>query len=232
MSRTDDVVNGIKRMIIEGELNAGERLPPEKELAEALGVSRGPLREGIRALSTLGILYSRQGAGTYVTALDLSRLLEPLGFIVEIQGEGQVHHLHAVRRLLESEAARLAASSITAEALAESREILDEAGLVLEKTPEERDRLIELDIAFHRVIAANSGNPALSGIIEALVSRTAREQLWQGLRKVSLDQRAHHEHLAIWRAIEAGDSETARVRMAYHLFGEEEALRDLPAESA
>jgi DNA-binding FadR family transcriptional regulator len=224
MSRTEDVVNGIKRMIISGELLPGERLPSEKDLSESLGVSRGPLREGVQALSSLGILESRQGDGTYVTNLDVSRLLAPLAFIVDLQGTGQVRHVHAVRRLLESEAARLAAARITPEALAEARTLLDEAGHLLEKTPEEHDRLIELDLAFHRVIAAQADNPVLTGMIEALVSRTVRERLWRSVSEVGVDQRTHQEHVGIWRALEAHDTETARVRMAYHLFGEEEAL--------
>src|SRR5688572_13993789 len=103
MSRTDDVVNGIKHMILNGELQPGERLPVEKELAETLGVSRGSLREGVRALSILGILNSRQGDGTYVTKLDVAQLLAPMGFVVDLQGDGQAREVHAIRRLLESE---------------------------------------------------------------------------------------------------------------------------------
>jgi DNA-binding FadR family transcriptional regulator len=99
MSRTDDVVNGIKHMILAGKLRPGERLPVERELAEALGVSRGPLREGIRALSILGIVNTRQGDGTYVTSLDVSRLLAPMGFVVDLQG--------ACRDLAGSESTRL-----------------------------------------------------------------------------------------------------------------------------
>ena len=227
MSRTDDVVNGIKRMILEGALRPGERLPVEKDLAEALGVSRGSLREGVRALSILGVLDTRQGDGTYVTNLDAARLLAPMGFMVDLQGEGQVRHVHAIRRLLECEAVRLAAAAITAEALGEAKALLDEAERLLDKEPEDHERMIEIDIAFHRVIAAHSGNPVLVGMIEALASRTVRDRLWRSLREEGVDRRTHQEHTAIWRALEARDSETARVRMANHLIGVEESLRDL-----
>src|SRR5690606_28107285 len=88
MSRTVEVVDGIKRMILDGELGPGDRLPVEKDLAEALGVSRGSLREGVRALSILGIVDTRQGDGTYVTSLDPGRLLSPMGFVVDLQGDG------------------------------------------------------------------------------------------------------------------------------------------------
>lgn len=232
MSRTDDVVNGIKRMILAGELHPGERLPVEKELAETLGVSRGSLREGVRALSILGVLNTRQGDGTYVTALDVSRLLAPMGFMVDLQGEGQSRHVHAIRRLLECEAARLAAPLITDEALDEAAKLLDEARNILSTTPDEHERIIEIDIAFHRIIAEHTGNPVLAGMIEALASRTVRARLWRSLRQENADCRTHEEHLAILRALRAHDPDVARVRMANHLLGVEESLPDAGDDSA
>jgi DNA-binding FadR family transcriptional regulator len=230
VSRTDDVVNRIKRMILEGKLRPGERLPVEKDLAETLGVSRGSLREGIRALSILGIVDARQGDGTYVTSLDVSRLLAPMGFVIELQGQGQVRHIHAVRRLLECEAARLAASRITDAAMAQAKALLDEAERILSRAPQEHERLIETDIAFHRIIASHTDNPVLAGMIESLASRTVRDRLWRSQREQGADYRTHEEHVAIWRALRARDSESARTRMATHLLGVEESLRELAAD--
>jgi GntR family transcriptional repressor for pyruvate dehydrogenase complex len=230
MSRTDDVVNGIKHMILNGELRPGERLPVEKELAETLGVSRGSLREGVRALSILGILNSRQGDGTYVTELDVSQLLAPMGFVVDLQGDGQAREVHAIRRLLESEAARLAATRITDEALAEARALLDEAGRILDETPDEHERIIEIDIAFHRIIAAHTGNSVLTGMIEAFASRTVRARLWRSLREEGIDRRTHGEHFAILRALYYREPDNARIRMANHLLGVEDSLPFLPLD--
>jgi GntR family transcriptional repressor for pyruvate dehydrogenase complex len=230
MSRTDDVVNGIKRMILAGELRPGERLPIEKELAETLGVSRGSLREGVRALSILGVLNTRQGDGTYVTALDVSRLLAPMGFVVDLQGEGQAREVHAIRRLLECEAARLAATRITDEALEEARLLLEEAGRILDETPDAHERIIEIDIAFHRIIAQHTGNSVLTGMIEAFASRTVRARLWRSLREEGIDRRTHAEHNAIWRALHFHEPESARIRMANHLLGVEDSLPFLPGE--
>lgn len=230
MSRTDDVVDGIKRMILDGRLRPGERLPVEKELAETLGVSRGSLREGIRALAILGIVKVRQGDGSYITSLDVSRLLAPMGFVVDLHGDGQVRHIHAIRRLLESEAARLAAMRITDEALADAKALLDEAEHILSHAPQEHERLIETDIAFHRIIASHTGNPVLVGMIESLASRTVRDRLWRSLREDGADYRTHDEHVAIWRALRARDPECAQVRMASHLLNIEESLHDLPVD--
>ena len=69
-SQTDVVVEGIKQMLLDGRFVPGERLPIEADLAVLLGVSRGSLREGVRALSAMGVLETRQGSGTYVTGLD------------------------------------------------------------------------------------------------------------------------------------------------------------------
>ncbi|MBD8079373.1 FadR/GntR family transcriptional regulator [Cellulosimicrobium arenosum] len=231
MSRTDQVVDGIKRMILDRELGPGDRLPVEKELAETLGVSRGSLREGVRALSILGIVDTRQGDGTYVTNLDPGRLLAPMGFVVDLQGDGSARPFHAVRRLLETEAAGLAAARITPEALADARDVLDQVDEILGHAPVDHDRFIETDIAFHRIVAAHTGNPVLTALIESLASRTVRERLWRGLHEEGAEQRTHGEHEAIWRALVAGDADRARIRMANHLLGVEESLPGVPDDA-
>jgi DNA-binding FadR family transcriptional regulator len=232
MSRTDEVINSIKRMILEGVFRPGDRLPVEKELAETLGVSRGPLREGISALSILGVVDTRQGDGTYITNLDVTRLLAPMGFVVDLEGRGNARHVHAIRRLLESEAAHLAATRITDEAIAEARVLLDEATLVTGGTPHEHERIIEIDINFHRIIAAHTGNPVLMGLIDAFAGRTVRARLWRSLHEEGADRRTHEEHLAIWEALAARDPERARIRMANHLIGVEESLGALSDDEA
>ena len=75
MSVTTNAIDSIRAMIRSGELSPGERLPPEHELAERLGVSRGSLREAVRALSQIKVLDVRRGDGTYVTSLVPGELL-------------------------------------------------------------------------------------------------------------------------------------------------------------
>src|SRR3982751_6648346 len=124
-SQTDVVLQGIKQMITAGVLGPGARLPIEKDLAVTLGVSRGSLREGVRALCIMGVLETRQGDGTYVTSLDSGLLLAPMAFMVDLQSPEHRHDLHAVRRVLESEAAARAALLITTDDLAAARAALD-----------------------------------------------------------------------------------------------------------
>src|ERR1035437_7068512 len=104
-SQTVVVVDRIKRMSASGTLGAGSRLPIEKDLAGQLGVSRGSLREGVRALCIMGVLETRQGDGTYVTSLEASLLLAPMSFMVDLRAASESSHLQAVRRVLETEAA-------------------------------------------------------------------------------------------------------------------------------
>ena len=114
-SQTDVVLQGIKQMITAGILGPGSRLPIEKDLAVTLGVSRGSLREGVRALCIMGVLETRQGDGTYVTSLDSNLLIAPMAFMVDLQAPQHRYDLHTVRRILESEAAARAALFITDE---------------------------------------------------------------------------------------------------------------------
>ena len=127
LSQTDVVVQGIKAMITSGKLSAGARLPIEKELAASLAVSRGSLREGVRALAIMGVLETRQGDGTYVTSLSADRLLAPMEFMIDLQDAAGVAHVQNVRRVLEAEAAALAAARIGVSELNQAEAILEGA---------------------------------------------------------------------------------------------------------
>lgn len=229
MSRTDEVVDGIRKMILDGRLTAGSRLPVEKDLAIELGVSRGSLREGVRALSILGVLETRQGDGTYVTSLDPGVLLGSVGFVVDLNGAGSAESFHAVRRLLETEAAGLAARHIDQAGLDAAEAALAEAGELIRSDPNNHERLMECDIAFHRAIALGCREPVLAALIEALASKTLRGRLWRALTEEGADSRTHGEHLAVLSALRARDPDRARIRMAAHLLGVQEFVDSAPA---
>jgi len=215
VSRSDDVVDGVKQMILDGRLQAGQRLPAEKELAVTLGVSRGSLREGVHALGTLGILESRHGDGTYVTTLDPALLLAPVGFVAELQHAASA--FHSVRRLLETEAAGLAALHSDDASLTRLRAALDETARALVELPLDHDRLVDADLAFHAEVARASGNPVLAALVVGLAGRGSRARLWRGLSDEGAEDRAFVEHEAILAAVAARDPDRARLRMATHL---------------
>lgn len=217
-SQTDVVIQGIKDLLTGGELQPGSRLPIEKDLAAQLGVSRGSLREGVRALATLGVLETRQGDGTYVTALDPRTLLSPLGFLADLQQPAHASDLLAVRRVLESESAALAAVRLTDEELGELDRVLDTA----DGSGEDLEAFIQADTEFHRLIARASANPPLAAIIDTLVGRTFRARLWRAISDRGAVSTTQAEHRAIVDELRRRDPERARIRMSVHLLGVEE----------
>ena len=227
VSQSEVVVQGIRQMIMDGRLRPGDRLPVEKDLAAALGVSRNPLREGVRALSIMGVLETRQGDGTYVTTLDPSMLLIPMGFVVDLQDGSGTHHLHAVRRILETEAAASAARLIGPDELQAAADLLRHNKTELALDEPNHETVIENDIAFHRIIAQAAGNPVLAALIDALGGRTMRDRLRRSITQPGADETAHREHLSILSALTTHDPDRARVRMATHLFTVEDSLLGL-----
>ena len=109
MAVTDEAILRIKEMILAGELAPGDRLPPEKELSERLGLSRSSLREAVKALEVIRVLDVRRGDGTYVTSLEPRLLLEAMSFVVDLHDDQSVLEIFAVRRILEPAASALAA---------------------------------------------------------------------------------------------------------------------------
>jgi DNA-binding FadR family transcriptional regulator len=232
LSQTDVVVQSIKKMIIDGALVPGSQLPIEKDLAPRLGVSRGSLREGVRALSIMGVLESRQGAGTFVTNLDASLLMAPMGFVVDLQHSAGVQDVHHVRRVLETDAASLAALRIDDEQLEAARLILDRSERAIELGSTNHDAVLECDMLFHRLIAEASGNSVLTALIDALSSKTVRGRLWRAITDERADLVTLGEHRAILKALGDHDPAAAQIRMASHLLAVEQHLQERPLTEA
>lgn len=226
MALTDDAIDRIKEMLLSGELKPGDRLPPEKELAERLGLSRSSLREAVKALELIRVLDVRRGDGTYVTSLEPQLLNEAVGFIVELHQARGVLDLLEVRRILEPAAAAIAAGRIDAAGVKALRESM--AGVTEETRVEE---LIEHDADFHRIIASHAGNTYLASLLEALSSQTLRARIWRGLTETHSVVRTLSEHDAIADALEAGDAELARALLTVHVSGVEAWLRRAMQES-
>ena len=167
MAVTDKAIEKLKVMISSGELQPGQKLPREPDLAASLGLSRNSLREAVRALSLVRILDVRQGDGTYVSDLSAESLVDTLSFIVEFQHDSSVLELLEVRRILEPAACARAAEKITAGELLEVQRILEPV-----TTESPVAELVQADVEFHRAITAASGNSVLASLIESLSSST------------------------------------------------------------
>lgn len=228
MSQTDVVITGVKHMLSSGRLRPGDRLPVEKDLAAELQVSRGSLREGVRALSTMGILETRQGAGTFVTTLEPSALLSALEFWVGLQDGERANQVHTVRRALETEAAAAAAVSITEQQLEQAGHILDRAHAAIHAKPVDHDVAMQCDLEFHRLIAESSRNHVLSALIETVSTTTVRGRMWRSIHDAAGLRTTHGEHLGILEALRRHDADRARTRMANHLYAVEDYVTAIP----
>src|SRR3954467_14529327 len=107
----DRIVARLIALIIDRQLKAGDRLPPERELAAAMGVSRSSLREALRALTMLGVAEMRHGDGTYLTSLQPDVLMRPVSIVLALSESG-LHELFEARKLVEPGLAELAAQRI------------------------------------------------------------------------------------------------------------------------
>jgi GntR family transcriptional repressor for pyruvate dehydrogenase complex len=220
MAVTDEAIVKIKDMIISGELAPGDRLPPEKELSERLGLSRNSMREAVKALEVIRVLDVRRGDGTYVTSLEPRLLLEAMTFVVDLHDDHSILELFAVRRILEPAAAGLAAARITEVDVAALRtqiESVDETTSV--------EGLVAHDLEFHGAIADLAGNGYLATLIESLSSRTVRARVWRGLTQEHSIKRTLSEHAAIVDALAAGDARLVEALSTVHIAGVEQWLR-------
>lgn len=220
MAVTDDAVEKLRSMILEGTLRPGDRLPKEADLAAKLGLSRNSLREAVRALSMVHILDVRQGDGTYVSSLAADSLVEALSFILEFHQDASVLEILDVRRVLEPAVCARAARWATDDDIARLEEILAKS------TPESPvDDLVEADLEFHRTIAQSCGNPLLASLNDSLSGPTQRARIWRGMTQQGALERTLQEHAAIFDAIRRRDAEVASAWAAVHTAGVEEWLR-------
>jgi GntR family transcriptional repressor for pyruvate dehydrogenase complex len=219
---THDAIETIRELIASGEWGPGTRLPREADLAAQLGLSRNSLREAVRALSLARVLEVRQGDGTYVSSLEPGELLEPTSFATHLLRGRTVLELFEVRRMLEPEAAALAAlraGDETKEALRRELDRMYAAG-------DRADELVDADAAFHDVLGEAPGNAVLRSLLRSLSTRTVRARLWHGMAdRMALDK-ARAEHTSIYEAIVAGDADLARAATLLHIASNEAWLRE------
>jgi len=210
-----DGIKMLKAMILRGDLVAGQRLPPERELAEMLGISRPTLRESIRALIALNIVDSRHGHGTYVTSLDPQLLSEPIDFVFELHRE-RLQDLFETRKIIEPALAALAAERITDEQLAELDRITAERFDALETR--DWQEAIDLDLKFHSIVAEAAGNSILLTMLSSVttMSRASRELSTERANDHYMEL-ASQDLQDILTALRKKDPEASAAAMSTHL---------------
>lgn len=223
---TEAAIGAIRKLIIDGVLPPGSRLPAEHELAAQLGLSRGTLREAVRGLVTARVLDVRRGDGTFVTSLEPELLLEGIGFAVEMMQDERALELLELRRILEPAATALAAVRITVAALAELQTRLHD----MEHSHGETR--IRQDIDFHGAIALAAGNQTLSTMLSGISGKTVHARIWHGTLDSNADQRAHEDHEVIYAALANGDPMLAESAALVHVANTERWYKQMLAATA
>src|SRR5215470_6658752 len=164
---TEQAVGAIMKLLTSGELGPGDRLPPERDLALHLGLSRSTVREAIRGLEMMRVLQVRHGEGVFVTSLNAPLLLEATGFAMQLMRDHEVVELLELRAVLEGAAAAWASARMSAEQLRTLLQCLDQMDRAATA-----DELLEADIAFHARIAEGAGNAVLASVLDSFSART------------------------------------------------------------
>ena len=151
-----EIANQVLSLIREKQLRPGDKLPPERELAAMMHVSRPSLREALRALSLINVVEIRQGDGTYVTSLKTELLVAHLDFVFSLE-DATFLQLFEARRVLEVGIVMLAAERITDAEIAELEDIL----AIAARNVKNHEIFVEADITLHEKIVAAAQNPML-----------------------------------------------------------------------
>jgi GntR family transcriptional regulator, transcriptional repressor for pyruvate dehydrogenase complex len=211
------------------ELKAGDKLPPERELAEMLEVSRPSLREALRALSIMKIIEVRQGDGTYVSSLKPEELVEHLEFIFLLD-DSTMLQLFEARKIVEAGNAALAAQRISETDLAALEGCLERA----EAVANDPEAFMLADIELHEIITRAAANPLLERFMASIsiLGRASRRKTtsMSGVTAASLV-----DHRQIVAALQVRDPAAASAAMLHHLEHVEQAYRqslaaELPEE--
>lgn len=220
--------------IVSGRMPVGARLPTETELAQRFGVSRGVARESLRSLEERGLVTVRHGIGATVRPSADWDMFSPevIAAVLEQQGGAKLlgDYLEC-RRLLEIEAAGLAAQRATAQdlmALSEALERMTATAVEAPGSPSAEERFHEADVAFHRALIQATGNRALGRMTEPVhrALAAARRPLARPEHRL---ERSLPEHREILAAVAARDPVRAREAMRAHLLTVERYLAEYAA---
>ena len=221
---SDSIVRQLENLILNKELRVGDALPPEREAAAQLQVSRNVVREAISVLVQKGLLEVRQGSGTYVARPGADFLRESLDSYVRFS-DSALYDLAEARSVLEVQIAGLAAQRATRE----DYEFVNACLQELEATVGDPDRYVEADVSFHAALAEAAGNEILQLLLHSI-----RGALRQNIRVLvendpTTADTAMRFHRRIAQAVHEQSPEKARAAMLEHLESVRQSLGELEA---
>ena len=196
-SLVDQAIDGMRTLLAEGEWAVGARIPPEPELASALGVSRNTVREAVRALAHTGVLEVRRGDGTYVAAAnEVSAMMRRQVDRVE------AHHVFEVRDAIETRAAALAAERRSEADLQLLCDLMERRAAAVEAG--DTDAFADADAEFHLAVVTATHNPLLLELYTGF-----EDTLRASIHLDDETAEVAEDHRAVLEAIRAQDPEAA-----------------------
>ena len=226
----EEVIEQIKKLIVDGKLQPGDKLLSERELSEKLNVSRASVREAFSALEMMGIITIHPGEGSFVRQVSYEGMLEPLSFLLQVDVD-DVMKLLEVRKILKLEIAALAAKRATEEDIENIRNALQR--MVDEVNSGEIG--VAADADFHFAILTAAHNPILIKLMSAvsdLMTSTLQFSRQKLFLQKDMPKLLHESHCSIFQAIIQKQPQSARKLMEKHLTMVEHAMVQLKTEEA
>ena len=209
------IAEQIRSSILAGEFNPGEKLPPERELAEMFGVSRPSVREALNILTSSGLVETYQGGGTLVRSLVENTAAMPLSELIRIDGDRALDVIE-VRKGMESWTAWYAASRALPEDVRRIEAVIDGMRRNLEELKQSED----FDAHFHMLVARATHNVVWQHMMQSIFEAMQEFQrdVWRAVYLTEDDQRLlFNHHLKIYEMIRDRNPEGARDAMLEHL---------------
>ncbi|MBP3961683.1 FadR/GntR family transcriptional regulator [Paenibacillus lignilyticus] len=212
----EEIAEQLKRLVIDGKLKVGDKLPSTKEMSEQFGVGRSTMREALSALKAMGYIEIKQGGGCTVINSAPPEVELPELQSLRMNRETLLELLEA-RQSLEVSNASIAALKATDADLAELHRIMQEMEASIGDDREGE----RTDVEFHATLAQATHNSIMVRLFDSIVSQL--EMAIREIRRVeiyanrSVSERLYREHLAIYEAISSRDADLAGERMKQHL---------------
>lgn len=214
---SDTIAATLEQRILEGSVKPGDRLPPERELAVDLGVSRPSLREAIQKLASKGMVHSRQGGGTYVTDVLESSFSDPWQDMMGKHPNLREDMLE-FRRMLEGQAAEWAAERATEADIQRLEQTF--SALMAAFQSDDAQQRSDADIAFHQAIGDAAHNVLighLSGALLGLMHDNIRLNLGELKGVPAASRLLMSQHEAIYNAVRESKPQAARAAAETHI---------------
>ena len=208
----DKIIRQIRNLITSGQLNAGDRLPPERKLAERLGVSRTHVRDAIRKLEFYGILRTLPQSGTVVSGMGITALEGLISDVLKLE-KSDFTSLVETRVILETHGAKLAAERRTSADLKE----IEKALKAYEEKVRKGDSAVEEDLMFHLKIAEASKNAVLKSLMLIITPDIVNDFIQYKVCDERANKKVFREHKAIFQHIIDENGAAASMAMEEHL---------------